>query len=1071
MARLERLGESLRGHAFTVFAAVVFPLLVLPGLLPAGVRAPALSVIALMALTVAAVQYVRIVTVGRLSLIVLMFAAFAGWLVTPVTSVGGASHFGGFVAGLVGMTVLVVEVTTTARLRVAAACVMVAALVVLVVGILGMAPPPSKFVLGTDIFGTGSDAIREFSATVLPRLPMGWLGVQGGEVNPNALGGTALMLGPLAAGILVGGRRHRAVALSILALAVLMLCLAAIVLSMSRTALYGGLLLAALAVCWWWRLHRSGWAWALAGAFAAGGALLAGYVVDAGLVGDAGTQLSASFGARMVIWGPAVSAIIANPVTGVGFNNMAALDFSAVPAITELPAHAHNQFLQVALDTGLVGLCAYVSFLAVIVWRGGTVTAPGVWSSVAAGAAFSILGIHAFGLTDTIALGAKVGLFQWLAAGLVIALSQLPRGESAADTTALTVCLWDAADAAPPDADVRVLWKSFGRGTPDEVSIPQLVEADADALRRRYLEWVAALCDVVVDGRPIDDWFRTAEGSVWWSSLLVEKCNFEKSPLIEDAIRVFAFDTWASTRRIARLDVVTTNEPLAECLRQWCVAAGATYRRRPSPPATRVHGDVLLKDRIVAGLPQRLQALSWLILYVLRRWPLRGVGRSGWEASAAEHTFVSYLVSGPALGSTSGRFVGGFWGTLAPQLEERGVATNWLHLFMASPGLPTATEAARAIDGFNRAAGGREHHTSLDAFLSLRVVGRALLRWARIASQAGRLSRRFKFERVASEGVAVWPLFADDYQRSFYGSAGLSNLLYLELFVAALAPIRQQRLGVYLQEHIGWEASFLQAWRKAGHGQTVGHPHSTIRFWDLRYFWAPQSGAMSRRPTPDRTAINGPDAREALLSSGVASSSLVEVEALRYLHLGSGGGGTPPSADPARRRLLVLGDFSQLHSARLLTVLQASLQTLSTHWTVVVKPHPLCPLDTVFRDLPVTFSAEPLARLLEECDVVLSGALTAASLEAYCLGRPVVVLMSPSVLNMSPLRGRAGVQFVTADWELTQALDQWRLAGDALPTPDSIFCVDPSLRRWMTMLDPGRASRCPDTVRPRLSLT
>jgi hypothetical protein len=36
---------------------------------------------------------------------------------------------------------------------------------------------------------------------------------------------------------------------------------------------------------------------------------------------------------------------------------------------------------------------------------------------VAAGAGLSIVGIHFFGLADAVALGAKVGLFQWISPG------------------------------------------------------------------------------------------------------------------------------------------------------------------------------------------------------------------------------------------------------------------------------------------------------------------------------------------------------------------------------------------------------------------------------------------------------------------------------------------------------------------------------------------------------------------------------------------------------------------------------------------------------------------------------
>ena len=38
-------------------------------------------------------------------------------------------------------------------------------------------------------------------------------------------------------------------------------------------------------------------------------------------------------------------------------------------------------------------------------------------------------------------------------------------------------------------------------------------------------------------------------------------------------------------------------------------------------------------------------------------------------------------------------------------------------------------------------------------------------------------------------------------------------------------------------------------------------------------------------PIPDRVAVNGPVAREAYLEGGYPEADLVEVEALRYLHI------------------------------------------------------------------------------------------------------------------------------------------------------------------------------------------
>jgi O-antigen ligase len=86
-------------------------------------------------------------------------------------------------------------------------------------------------------------------------------------------------------------------------------------------------------------------------------------------------------------------------------------------------AHVHNVFLQTALDVGLVGLAAYCGVLGLLLFKADQAargpTGPG--RAAAVGGGLSLVAISMFGLGDAVALGAKVGLFQWLAAGLILA--------------------------------------------------------------------------------------------------------------------------------------------------------------------------------------------------------------------------------------------------------------------------------------------------------------------------------------------------------------------------------------------------------------------------------------------------------------------------------------------------------------------------------------------------------------------------------------------------------------------------------------------------------------------------
>jgi putative inorganic carbon (HCO3(-)) transporter len=132
---------------------------------------------------------------------------------------------------------------------------------------------------------------------------------------------------------------------------------------------------------------------------------------------------------RAAIWGRALRSVKDTPVVGLGLSGFREAVKSPYPgymAVSDYAgvAHAHNTFLQVALDVGLPGLVAYVAIFmlaSLMCWqiqqRGSPVDsalALGLWGSLAA--------VHIFGLFDAVALGAKVGLFMWWSLGLIAAV-------------------------------------------------------------------------------------------------------------------------------------------------------------------------------------------------------------------------------------------------------------------------------------------------------------------------------------------------------------------------------------------------------------------------------------------------------------------------------------------------------------------------------------------------------------------------------------------------------------------------------------------------------------------------
>jgi putative inorganic carbon (HCO3(-)) transporter len=182
-------------------------------------------------------------------------------------------------------------------------------------------------------------------------------------------------------------------------------------------------------------------------------------------IGDPGSILN-SFEGRLEIWSRALYAIQDFPFTGMGMNTFRYVVHILYPLFLIPPgtdiAHAHNEFLQAALDLGLPGLIAFVALYLVAfsmlhqLWHSpsplhatrNTQHAPlfpphaprptphaprntqhatrntqhATRTALLLGLAVALLAHLIYGLTDAVALGAKPGLLFWMLLGLITAL-------------------------------------------------------------------------------------------------------------------------------------------------------------------------------------------------------------------------------------------------------------------------------------------------------------------------------------------------------------------------------------------------------------------------------------------------------------------------------------------------------------------------------------------------------------------------------------------------------------------------------------------------------------------------
>jgi len=298
----------------------------------------------------------------------------------------------------------------------------------------------------------------------LPRLIHNITSSPGGGFHPNQVGGALALVLPLSLatclavwgsnpGIALvttpavkrGGWKAWARLLlsrktsSLLATLSLILTAGVLILTQSRSAYIGvasGLIVLAISRNRWFLLSVPSLAVsALARAWSVG----AESFLDSMLMLDVtGTAVG-----RFEVWQRALYMIQDFPYTGIGLNMFPYVGDALYPYFLSGPnakvPHAHNNFLQVAVDLGIPGLVAYLALLTtfcVCAWRVYRGSQSRSIRLLTVGLFSGMLAHQVYGLTDAIKLGAPPGFILWIMLGLMAALYNLQARSAPSPTPA-----------------------------------------------------------------------------------------------------------------------------------------------------------------------------------------------------------------------------------------------------------------------------------------------------------------------------------------------------------------------------------------------------------------------------------------------------------------------------------------------------------------------------------------------------------------------------------------------------------------------------------------------------------
>ena len=234
----------------------------------------------------------------------------------------------------------------------------------------------------------------------------------------------------------------------------------------------------------------------------------------------------------------------------------------------------------------------------------------------------------------------------------------------------------------------------------------------------------------------------------------------------------------------------------------------------------------------------------------------------------------------------------------------------------------------------------------------------------------------------------------------------------------------------------------------------IGIQHTTIRYWDLRYFEDLRAFTKhSNIPMPDKLAVNGPIAKEMLMNYGYCESKLVETEALRYLQNHNKIEFNRKQID-TQIRILICGDIDFESTNAMLRCVEKAFSELKIlnfdQIEITYKSHPINKSDISKFKIPnLKVTNKSIKQIINSYDLMIAPDSTSAALEAYQMGLKVILFLYLERVNFSPLKGVKDVSFISTSDELKKLIISKQILNKK-KFLKTFFWSDQNLKRWKT---------------------
>ena len=622
-----------------------------------------------------------------------------------------------------------------------------------------------------------------------------------------------------------------------------------------------------------------------------------------------------------------------------------------------------------------------------------------------------------------------------------------------------TLVLLDEGAKWEGNAKIVAHWTRYDPPT-DQVSIPLRMEGQALEIKNEYLKWVHDVGRTRVEGKTVTQFLKVFDNlSYWWLTTLSVKSPFD-SDSIHSVFKLKVLESLYSESECSELVYCGNDTILDEILKGWCEKSGHRYQRhsvseKSSPP---------LAKRI-RGWFQKCPGWIQVAGYLVKHWYLRyryvksvnpDEARSLGEDNVV--SIVNYFPNFDQEKAREGEFYSKYWQSLHSVFDKLPVKINWIFFYYDTSGF-SFKESIPFLKSFNKKSPEKNRYFILEEFLTFPVLLKALKLYLRTYFKGKRLDAIKKEFCFPGSKINFFPLMEQEWNASLFGNLAINNAVKMAMYDSMAKTLPTSPWSLFIWENQPWDMALMSAWRRHQKDTKIlASQHGFFRPFDLRFIsdsrdYTETGGEAI--PLPDKLCINNSEGLSLIREAGFPEERIAEVEAVRFFGL-KGKYMAKKQIPENGRTLLVIMGITDRENNFLFRLLQEAHAEggLEKYNQVLIKPHPALSPDGLAPVYESKFEyfikkSQSLDELWAEADVVYAAHTTGAAWEASWNGIPAIVTCAVDSLNLNPLSGLPGVQFVANSDDLLKQLNQPSNAK----IPEDYFYLEEDLNRWKKLFN------------------